>query len=158
MPEYRNFMKDRGFSDDIVSEARRLTSEHAGFNYEEADAKIVKAIEDNTELGKAFKATIEWEEAHYKAWITKHKNDEQPWKSGIYDGEKVVYRKGGRKAGVEPWTVNEKGANMGNGGIGYDHKSTVEQLMKDGYHILGGVGRHLGSPGEEEITFIKYKE
>lgn len=143
--EYRRYMKDSGFSDNVVEEARRLTSEHSGYHYEKADAQIVEALESGSELGRCLEATIEWEETYYKAWKAKN-------------GEATVYRKGDRKDGVEPWTSNEEGADMGYGGIGWTHKSTVGELMNEGYRILGGIGRHLGSPGESEITFVKYKK
>ena len=155
---FKEYMKASGFTEDEVEQTRRLTSEHSGYHYEEADEQIVNEIESGTRIGQAFEARIRWEEAMYKAWVNKHKNEPNAYQYKIYDGEKEIYRKGNRKGGVEPWTSNEEGANMGSGGIGYDHKSTVEQLMKEGYHILGGVDNHLGSPGEAEITFIKYKK
>jgi len=31
-------------------------------------------------------------------------------------------------------------------------------MFKEGYRILGGVGMMTGSPGEGEITFVKYKK
>lgn len=44
----------------------------------------------------------------------------------------------------------------GSSGIGWDHQSTVAGLMSEGYHLLGGMGRMFGSPGEAEFTFVKY--
>lgn len=158
MGKFREYMRAKGFSEEVVEETRRMTSAHSGYNYEKADAEIVKELESGSEIGKCFEARIEWEEAMYKAWRDKHKNEEDAWRYGIFNGEKKVYRKGNRKTGVEPWTSDEDGADMGYGNIGIDHKSTVEQLLREGYHILGGIGNHLGSPGEDEVTFVKYRK
>ena len=151
------FLRVRGFTDDEIEQTRSLTSEHSGYHYEDADKKIVHELESGSRIGKAFEARIEWEEAMYKLWIAKHKDDADAYKFKIYNGEKTIYRKGDRKSGVEPWTTLEDGPDMGHGGIGYNHKATIEQLLREGYHILGGIGNHLGSPGESEITFVKYR-
>ncbi len=153
---YREYMRSKGISDENTEAVRQLLSEHSGYNYGEADKKIVEALESDTPLGDAFRAKIEFEEKLYKMWIKEHASKEDAWRDKVYDGEKTIYRKGSRKSGIEPWTVNEEGADMGYGGIGYDHKSTVEQLFREGYHLLGGAGLHHGSPGEAELTFVKY--
>lgn len=153
---YREYMRSKGISEDDIDAVRQLLSEHSGYHYEEADKKIVEALESNSSLGEALRAKIDFEEKLYKMWISEQSSKEDSWKSNVFDGEKVIYRKGERKSGVEPWTVNEEGADMGYGGIGYDHRSTVEQMFKEGYHLLGGAGLHHGSPGEAELTFVKY--
>jgi len=54
------------------------------------------------------------------------------------------------------YTTDSRGAWTGNGGRIRPNKSiTIDELLANGYKILGGVGRMMGAPGESEITFIK---
>lgn len=153
---YRNYMRSHGVSEDNIEKVRQMLSAHSGYNYEEADKQIVAALESDTPLGDAFRVKIQFEEALYRTWIKYQSTTEEPWRKKVYDGKKLIFRKGKRKSGIEPWTTDEDGADMGYGGIGYDHRSTVEDLFKEGYNLLGGAGLHHGSPGEGEMTFVKY--
>lgn len=157
---YRKYMESKGFTPDEAEQVRNLLSAHGGSSAQQAaaDSQIVSELESGSRLGQALEAKIDFEEGLYKEWITYNKKQESPWEKGIYNGQKQIYRKGDRKTGVEAWTKNEEGANMGSGGIGWDHKSTVEALQKEGYRILGGIGLMSGAPGEGEITFVKYKK
>ena len=136
---YRKYMQARGFTPDEAEQVRKLLHAHGGTSHQQAiaDKQIVEELEANTRLGQAIEAKINFEEAVYKEWVNYNKNQADPWKKQIFDGEKSIYRKGNRKDGVEAWTTNEDGANMGGGGIGYDHKSTVESMFKQGYRLLG---------------------
>ena len=141
------FMKNNGISDSAIDEMNILLTAHGGTSKQQgiADPAIVSHLQSNDEVGQALKMQIDMEEALYLRWISTHPNVDTR-----------VYRKGERKSGVEPWTSNPDGTDMGGGHIGVDHTSTVSALMREGYHILGGFGRSFGSPGEDEITFVKY--
>ena len=157
---YRKYMQASGFTPEEAEEVRKLLDQHGSTSKIQAiaDKKIVDELEANTRLGQALEAKINFEEAVYKEWLNYNKKQDEPWMKGIFDGEKQIYRKGNRKDGVEAWTTNEEGADMGGGGIGWDHRSTVESMFKEGYRLLGGVALMTGSPGEAEITFVKYKK
>lgn len=141
------FMKDNGVADSDIQEMNRLLYNHGlgPAAQTAADADIVSHLQANDSVGQALKMQIDMEEALYSRWMKSHPG-----------GDDRVYRKGARKSGVEPWTIRPDGADMGQGGIGVDHYSSVKALMREGYHILGGMGRSLGAPGEGEITFVKY--
>lgn len=156
---YKEYMKAHNVDDNTIEDIRSLMNRHGANKeaQEKADTEILEALQSNSSLGKALKYKIDFEEKLYKLWAKEHAKDEEPWKVKIYADGKSIYRKGERKKiGVECWTSNEEGADMGSGGIGYDIQSTVEQLLSEGYHILGGVGNHHGAPGEEEVTFVKW--
>lgn len=157
---YRDYMKQRGFTEEEAQEVRDLLNAHGGSSYQQeiADKKIVDELEAGTRLGQALEAKMDFEEALYKEWVKYKASTEAPWLDGVYNGDKAIYRKGNRKDGVEAWTRDEDGANMGGGGIGYDYKSTIGTLFKEGYRLLGGFGLMTGAPGENEVTFVKYKK
>jgi hypothetical protein len=157
---YRKYMQARGFTPEEAEQVRKLLDAHSGTSHQQAiaDKQIVDELEANTRLGQAIEAKIDFEEAVYKEWIEHTKKQDDAWEKSVFDGQKTIYRKGDRKDGVEAWTTNEDGADMGGGGIGWDHKSTVESMFKEGYRLLGGAALAIGSPGEDEITFVKYKK
>ena len=69
----------------------------------------------------------------------------------------MVYRKGDLGRPIESWTTDPRGANIGGGlRLTPDHAMTLSEMHKRGYRILGGVCRMMGSPGENEITFINF--
>ena len=143
------YMKNNGVSDETIDEMNALLSDHGGSSAQQsrADAAIVDHLNANDDVGKALKMQIDMEEALYSKWKASNPN-----------ANDRVYRKGNRKSGVESWTTNDEGANMGAGGIGWDHSSTVSDMRAQGYRILGGMGRHLGAAGEAEVTFVKWKK
>lgn len=142
------FMKDNGVSDQTIDQMNSLLYNHGagGSAQASADAGIVSHLQSNDDIGKALNMQVQMEEALYSRYMKSH--------PGAND---TIYRAGNRKSGVESWTTNEEGADMGYGGIGWDHWSTIKDLRKQGYRILGGMGRHLGSPGESEVTMVKWR-
>jgi hypothetical protein len=69
-----------------------------------------------------------------------------------------VYRKGDPKnrKDIECWTTHSSGADTGGlGRLTPNMKSSIEDLRRDGYQILAGIGMMMGAPGEGEVTFIK---
>lgn len=137
------FMLNNGVSEGTLADMNRLFDRHRVNG--SSDGEIVDHLKANDDVGKALKMQINMEEALYKTHMKAHPNSDDR-----------VYRKGNHKTGVEPWTTNPDGADMGSSSIGWDHQSTIKDLRRQGYHILGGMGRHLGSPGESEITMVKY--
>lgn len=158
--QFNDYAKKRGISSWDTEDARQLMSRHGGNQHQqkEADEQIIKELESNSSIGKALEARMDFEEYLYSKWLKYNASKEDSWRRGIFDGQKRIYRKGNRVKGVESWTVNEEGADMGHGGIGYDHVSTVDALLREGYRILGGIGLAGGAVGEGEITFVKYKK
>lgn len=156
---YENYMKDKGFTPEEIQEVRDLLQKHGGNSAQQAvaDSRIVQELESGSRLGKALEANIDFEEKLYDMWIKHQKQQEEPWRRRVYEGEKSIFRAGKRKTGVEAWTVKEEGADMGRGSIGIDHRSSIEALKREGYRILGGIGLAMGAPGEGEITFVKYR-
>lgn len=68
-----------------------------------------------------------------------------------------VYRKGTMAPNVLSFSKNPKGADMGGGGIGWDIKITIDELLENHY-MLYGFGRSYGRPGEGEIVFVKKRK
>lgn len=67
-----------------------------------------------------------------------------------------VYRKGDVGKPIESWTQHQSGANVGGFRLTPDKKSSISEMHKKGYQILGGFSRMMGAPGEGEITFINF--
>ena len=145
------YMRDNGASEETVKKVNDLFDGHRIGASKKPDKEIAHHMAENDDIGKALYSVSEFENACYEAWKEVHPDSDQLDKNK----ELKVYRKGNRVNGVECWTVNEEGADMGRGGIGYDHQSTFEQLQREGYVCVGGFGVHQGAPGESEITFVK---
>ena len=151
--EMREYLSDKGFDGKTIESVVNLVRNHGlgGEAQKEADSKIYEHIKDEDEIGKALLERVEFENGLYKEWKESHKGNNQL----DNNNELIVYRKGDRGKNVESWTVNEEGADMGHGGIGTDHQSTLEQLEREGYRAIAGFGTMGGAPGEAEITFVK---
>lgn len=149
----KKYMREEGVSEETLDAIDRLMNGHSsgGDWQKDCDAKIKKHIEDNDDVGKALMLRSEFETGCYEEWKKSHPESYQL----DQNGELRVYRKGDRKSGVESWTIDPDGADMGHGGIGTDHETTLEQLQRDGYIPIAGFGTMGGAPGEGEITFVK---
>ena len=147
-----DYMRKNGASEETINKVSDLMDGHKSGHaaQEEADAEIAEHISAGDEIGKALVARSDFEMGCYEEWKKSH-----PGSSQLKNGELKVYRKGDRKEGVESWTISEDGADMGYGGIGVDHASTLEQLQREGYKVIAGFATMGGSPGEGEITFVK---
>ena len=70
-----------------------------------------------------------------------------------------LYRAGKLGGRLESWTQNSGGAVINNHSgqtfSGKLHERCWIDLKKEGYSILAGPTRMMGSPGESEITLIK---
>ena len=149
----KKYMSDEGASDETIAAVDRLFDGHknGGDWQAECDEAIFKHINDGDSIGKALISRSQFETGCYEEWKKAHPDSKQLDENG----ELRIYRKGDRKSGVECWTISSDGADMGSGGIGVDHSSTLEQLQREGYSVIAGFGTMGGSPGEGEITFVK---
>lgn len=147
------YQRDEGASDASLDAIDRLMQGHSsGGDWQmESDAAIEKHMKDNDAIGQALVSRSQFETGLYEEWKEAHPDSRQL----DQNGELRVYRKGERKEGVESWTIDPDGADMGYGGIGYNHESTLEQLQREGYSVIAGFGTMGGAPGEGEITFVK---
>ena len=155
-PEVKEFLRDNDIPEEAITRIDFLMDGHAngGEWQKESDAEIVEHIRNMDEIGKAFMLRSDFEMSCYEEWKEHHPNSPQL----DSNGELRVFRKGSRKDGVESWTIREDGADMGHGGIGYDHVSSLETLLKEGYVPIAGFGTKGGASGEGEITFVKVYE
>ena len=156
-----------------------------GESQKRADAEIISEIESQTELGQGLMKMAEINQAVYDLWESNQerrlqgKLDEtkQNWERGyVYghdtldsaldsvrwrmDSEKYLYRLGKKEGKVQSWTTSEEGFQYdiregGRTGIGWTHRSTMDNLKKEGYMILAGSALLSGATGENEITLIR---
>lgn len=147
------FMRKQGASEETLNAIDRLFNGHrnGGDWQKDCDKEIFKHINDGDAIGQALIARSQFETGCYEEWKKAHPDSYQLNKNG----ELRVYRKGDRTGEVECWTIDPDGADMGYGGIGVDHESTLEQLQREGYSVIAGFGLMGGAPGEGEITFVK---
>lgn len=78
----------------------------------------------------------------------------------LEEREIYVYRKSSHDDGerrILSYTLSEDGANIGSGRrLKPDKKTKIDDLLNQGWMILGGIVRMMGSSGESEVTFIKF--
>lgn len=149
----KQYMRKEGASEETLNTVDRLFDGHksGGDWQKDCDKKIFKHIADGDAIGKALISRSQFETGCYEEWKKAHPDSNQL----NQNGELRVYRKGDRTGEVECWTIDPDGADMGHGGIGVDHESTLEQLQREGYSVIAGFGTMGGAPGEGEITFVK---
>lgn len=149
----KQYMRKEGASEETLNAIDRLFDGHksGGDWQKDCDEKIAKHINDGDAIGQALIARSQFETGCYEEWKAAHPDSNQL----NQNGELRVYRKGDRSNGVECWTIDPDGADMGHGGIGVDHETTLEQLQREGYSVIAGFGTMGGAPGEGEITFVK---
>lgn len=182
---YRILAEQFGDSQESIQEARKLLNRHTegGAGQDAADNRLYELINDkDSEVGKTLRDMAAVNAEHYKRQMAMNKanlesNVEKDFpmermftSSDISDSEvrqsirqryaenteMRVYRGGGRK-NTEAWTTNPLGADVGSGiRIPVDHSSTVGQMLKTHY-MVAGITQGIGSPGENEILFIKKK-
>ena len=147
------YLRRNGASDESIKRIDSLMDGHksGGAWQKESDEEISRHLEAKDAVGQALIQRAVFETSCYEEWKKHHPDSRQLDKNG----ELKVYRKGDRNGNVQSWTINEDGADMGHGGIGVDHYSTLEQLQREGFSVIAGFGTMGGSPGEGEITFAR---
>lgn len=93
---------------------------------------------------------------------TEEQAKEKAWQGVRWDFEdwnEMAYRKGNLDKPIQSWSTHPKGASTQPGyRMGWDHKIRLDELKKNGYHVLGRYTHLMGAPGEAEITLIKLPE
>ena len=134
---------------DYVS-VKQILSEHGSGDEVQvkADTKIIELIYQDSPEGKVLRDISRTETSLLRAYSEKRKEE----------GESLtLYRKGEIGTDkIESWSTSSKGAWMGNiGHLTPDKEYNVDDMLKEGYISIGGIGRMMGAPGESEITMIR---
>lgn len=144
-------------ADDKLGEALRATSRMEEIAYDTWRAGAAarreaakEALRKEWEFDPDFMKSESGFDSFEEHWdMIEYKYTDEPLK---------VYRKGSVGNNVESWTTSPAGADIGGGRtLTPDHISTVKEMQEQGYSILGGFCRMMGSPGEAEVTFVKWR-
>ena len=142
----KRYFTDKGHSVTDLDNLQSVLNDYGagGTTQLHAEFAILDALQSKSKLGAILNDQIELETSLHEYWASKAKASDVR-----------LYRKGTLGKDVESWSSNEEGADMGGGGIGYDHRTTFAERKKEGYRVLGGGSKTMGAPGEGEITLIK---
>ena len=145
----KQYFLDSGYTLDQYNEMQDILNSYGlgGAHQTKAQGLMAKALKDDTPLGKILREQSRLEEGLHEHW--------EMFGTKVTNINKRIYRKGGLGKDFESWSTSEEGADMGGGGIGYDHMMTYSDLKERGYSLLGGGSKMMGAPGEGELTFIR---
>lgn len=143
----RDYFKDLGFTTSEFDDMQNILNQYGYGNEAQLRAEnlILQELKTDSRRSQIFKEQIRLETTLHEYWVSK---TSEPTK---------LYRRGKLGKDIESWSSNVDGADMGQGGIGYDHVTTFADRKKEGYLVLGGGSKLMGSPDEGEITLIKFK-